>query len=736
MYLKPKNIVFFLLFASLGVIGKAQNAINISGMKVVAAGEVFTVSAGSTIIFEPGATLIVEGGLDIQGTESSPINIISKDLENPGRGIQILGWDEKSSINLKYVNFNGMIQGIRFDPFWYRNKVTVSNITFTNSNSGEPFFYVGNPTLDHVKASNTISFIVNNLEAVNNASGMFIESYNAKGIVYNLNNLSFIDNYINGGDESFGVLNLNFETGSTSTESKIGNVLLLRNFAGNTPLGVSVSGSANQSTTIQALFVENGDRLVYDQLKDSRIPSVNVEIRKDLNAFNNSMNLKGLSHTFGTVKSLPQGTNELVELRDSLGRLVECTKVRVGDTQYLNYIQGIPSWGMTKQGVRVRIPELKSKEISNVYVTKIDTAEYFKYLREKDAEARFYATHLVLDKYLTLPVFKRKGEILNKQKTWELGFWGGGSAYGGGDIKHKRVRDFVTTPDVFKKMWLVRDVPIFSTIELSRGIYAQYNVNQRFSARVNGYFSSVSMHNLYAPGLFGGGRITTAYDQDYNLLKFKPLETWKLNFYTQMFILEGEGLWHLRKNEIKQGKKGVWVPSIGLSAGLLYFTPYRFTYAEWDDNFIALRYRALRENRYNLRKVGSEGQFFLPNAEIYSPWALNIGTSFNLMYRMKKWSFKGEMKAVYTSTDYLDDFGPGLWYGGDINKLRQNVKIDEWNKPSDLYQITQTNDKIRSGSQRSVDGLNDWYFQAHLGVSYDITDFLAKRKKNKTSNKQ
>lgn len=731
MKFKTKSVVLTLLVTCVSLTLKSQSVINISGTKVVAGGEVFKVTAGSTLVFEPGAILSVEGGIELNGTLESPITIISKDSENPGRGIQINGWDQQSNIKISNVKIDGLVQPLRFDPFWYRRSVNLNDIEIKNSSSGEPVIYVGSPTIDLSKSSNKVLFNIKGLNLVNNNSGILLESFNSLGLIYDLDKLLFADNYIDGSDESRGILTLNFENGSTTTTSRIGQVVLFRNFAGNTTLGVAVAGSSSQTATIETLFTNDSQRLVYDQSKDPRIPLVNTPFIGDLKMFNTSNNyIRSIAHVFGTVKTVPNANSQLVELRDSSNRLVEFNLVRVGDTQMYHYIQGLPAWGFTNNGAKIRIPEVVASEVSNIYVTKIDTGEYYDYLRKKKDEEKFYATHLVLDKYLTLPVIKRKGEILEKQKTWELGIWGGGSIYGGGDLKHKTTKDFVSAPDAFKKMFLVKDIPVFSTIEFSRGIYAQYNVNQRFSAKVNGYFSSISVHNLYAPGLFAGGKLDKSIDKNYNEIRVAPW-TWPVNFYTQMFILEAEGMWHLTKNIIKPGKKGVWLPSLGLSAGLLYFTPYRMTGTERgaDESFMAYRWRALSNNKYNLRKVGSEGQFFLPGGKMYSPLALNIGSSFTLAYRMKKWSFKGEIKAVYTSTDYLDDFGPGLWYGGDINKLRANVKIEDWNRPSDLYQITQNNPNIAPNAPRSTNGLNDWYYQAHLGVSYDITGFSFKKKK-------
>jgi len=105
-----------------------------------------------------------------------------------------------------------------------------------------------------------------------------------------------------------------------------------------------------------------------------------------------------------------------------------------------------------------------------------------------------------------------------------------------------------------------------------------------------------------------------------------------------------------------------------------------------------------------------------------------VGSSFSLALKLKKWSFKGEMKVAYTSTDYLDDFGPGYWYGGDLEAVRDNIQIDGISQGIKNL-LTPTDSKLAEYSIRSTNGLNDWYYQMHLGVSYDITGFSFKKKK-------
>lgn len=721
--MKSKLVKIFFLLCLTGFFSPvmSQNVITITGTKTVLGGESLVIPAGSTVVFEPGATLNIEGGLEVNGNAEVPVLFISKDPNHPGRGLQITGWDQNTAVNLSYAKFEGLLQPLRFDPFWYRKSVSLNQIGIKNSRSEEPIIYVASPLKDLSDVKNVISFKINGLNAVNNNSGVILESFNSEGLIYELNNIRFLDNNLKGTDETAGVLILNLEAGSSTSTGRIGKLLFLRNFADKNPIGLTVSGSANQQLAIEKFFQMDSSRLIYDQFKDPRIPLVSTEITNDLDAFGISNYFKTIVHNFGSVITIPRGNMEFVEIRDSLGRKIDFTLVRNSDTQFYNYLQGIPAVGLANDGTQVRIPSFSFDTISRIFLTKIDTAEYFEYLRQKSRKEQFAGSGLgkvadILGEQLGINESnaKNKSIYVDRAKQWEIGMWYGGSIYGGGDLRHKFA-------------------PLPSTIEHSRGLYGQYNINKRLSAKITGYYSSVSMHNIYAPGVFSGmkpPRVYNALKPGDDILIFKTL-TWPINFYTRMFILEGEGLWHILPYGIKQGKKYSIVPTLGVSVGAFHYTPYRFTwtYKQDDENYFAFRKRLYSDHMYNLRKVGSEGQNFLPGADQYSTLALNLGSSFSLTYLRKKWAFKGEMKAVYTSTDYLDDFGPGFWYGGNLQAVRDNVKIDDFRIPSDLQFITPTDTRLAPYSMRSTNGLNDWYYQLHLGVSYDITGFSFNKKK-------
>lgn len=318
------------------------------------------------------------------------------------------------------------------------------------------------------------------------------------------------------------------------------------------------------------------------------------------------------------------------------------------------------------------------------------------------------------------PLIKKKGEVITKIQDWEYGIWGGGATYGGGDLSIKTIKDFKSAPSSLKNAIILKDLPLISTIEYSFGVYGQYNLNSRFSVKGSLYLSTISVQNEFAPGFIGSGKLNNSFDASYNPVLPSP-STLENRFVTKMQILEIEGLWHLRPYKLERNDNHKFIPTLGLSLGVMHFTPYRIANADRKIGESSGDYesRLYSEHMYNLRDLGSEGQNFILGSSPYSSLALNVGSSFSLTYLRKRYAIKGEMKFVYTSTDYLDDFGPGLWYGGDINKLRSSSKV-ELTDPADLEKISQYNGAIAKNAPRSTNGLNDWYFQFHLGMSYFI----------------
>jgi hypothetical protein len=707
--LNLNKILFFMLaFAANNLFG--QSVLKIADIKIVSAGETLTIPAGTVVEFGSGAFLKIEGSLIVNGTESNPVIFKNMEENISGLGIAISGSNYESVVVLNNVKFDGLIQPLRFDPFWQRKEVELKNISFWNSISGEPLVYVASPLTD-LREGRKIVFTIENSTCVNNSAGMLLENVGSDAIQYNIDNLSFLDNNATGNANALGLLHFDFASLYKSTNIKVGSLSFTRNYALNNPLGVSVGGNGAFTMNIDTIYqTDLAEDIIYDKHIDNRIPAVIVDKKLSINENGSTDIIKSISHNFGQITLNVYGNPAIAKLIDSTGNKVDYTTSRKGDTIQFDYLQGIPVKGVLANGQQVNIPKFIANNDKFLELTKIDTAQYYKFLIEKNIvrTGQAQAQSDLIGFKLKLPIFKRKGEIVKKLNTWEVGVWGGGAMYGGGDISPTS-----TIP---------------STIELSFGLYQQLNINTRFSMKISGYYSTISSHNFLAAGFFSGTKPIYFYDSLYKRIKvssnFLPV-----NFITKMGLLEFEGLWHLSDYQINVGKRSKIIPSIGLSVGIMYFTPYRIAFVEgqsktetrddWENKMYT-------KHLWNLRLLGSEGQNFLPGKSPYSPLAFNLGTSFSLTYLKKRYILKGEMKVAYTSTDYLDDYGPGIWYGGDYDKMVSSAyKLYDNIPQADMNAITWTpnsNKQKRVGwiNPRSTDGLNDWYYQLHLGMSYRL----------------
>ncbi len=628
-----KYSIFFFSLVFIQIL-TAQSILQFKDTTRIKLGETMEMNAGTICEFDSNAILIIEGSLLMKGTETNPIIVKNKFDDKPGRGIVISGYNEFSTIGIENTRFEGLIQPLKFAKYWYRKSVSLTSLNFRNSNSNVPLLHIESPII-YFSKEKAIQINLENCKFNNNTTGVIIDDFGSYGINFYLNEISFYNN-INPliKDASFGFLHFNFANIFDKENAKIGLISFEKNYAGNIPSGISVSGMPLLSIAIEKLVHSNSDEnIIFDHTVNKNLPSIFI---KEMN---------------GTVLN------------------------------YASSIGGTETIASNKSGI---------DESGNLYLN-------FRW-----------------------PLFKKKGENITKIQDWEYGIWGGGASYGGGDLSVKTSKDFKTAPSLIKNTIILKDLPLFSTVEYSFGLYGQYNLNSRFSVKGSLYLSTISVHNEFAPALLGSGKLENSFDANYNSISTGS-STFENRFITRMQILEIEGLWHLKSYQLERNENHKFIPSLGLSLGVLHFTPYRIAMADRKTGESSSDYesRLYSDHMYNLRDLGSEGQNFLPGAKPYSSIALNIGSSFSMTYLRKRYAIKGEMKFVYTSTDYLDDFGPGLWSGGDMNKLRSSSKV-ELTDPADLQKITQYNGAIAKNAPRSTNGLNDWYFQLHLGMSYRL----------------
>ncbi len=275
--LSKYTFIFLVQFLFAGAL-ISQDVMRIAGTQIVKKGETMTIEAGKLVQFEAGATLLVEGSLVVRGTLDKPVVFQSVDLQNPGNGVMVKGVEELGSIVIENVRAEGLVQALRFDPFWYRKSVSLSGVTVSGSNSGEPVMYVAGPLLD-LREGMDIQFSMTSMKFFNNTGSVLLEKVGSDGIVYNLDKLLFSENNLPGSDATMGILHLDVARTVSAGQLKIGELAFNRNASGEKTVGLSVSGGNGTGTEkllVDAFYTNNLETMIYDNRVNSRLPAMEL----------------------------------------------------------------------------------------------------------------------------------------------------------------------------------------------------------------------------------------------------------------------------------------------------------------------------------------------------------------------------------------------------------------------------------------------------------------------------
>lgn len=667
MKTSKKLLLVLSIFIYLSSFG--QDTLRIKQTLTIFKNQTFKVNPGTVIVLSPETRIWIEGGLNLLGTKENPIQIISEFEQSPGIGLSINGNANKQSINIEFIEFKGLVQAIRFEPFWYRKNVTISNIKISNCNYSESSIYVSAPILD--QRNKGIYFSLKNSQFYNNSSGVILEEFGNKGLFYYLDQLAFFENYFAGTDNSLGVLHLNLSNSYKLNNYYAGEFLFHRNQIEANEIGVSISGSAD-SILIKRIFSEPNKKPIFDFYIDPRLPKVIYESKKIEEWSEELCLVKTIRHNLGNIE-LEYLKCKVVEVKDSMGNQINFEqKIVSGSTQISYFYKNNPVSIKLQNGINLKLPIIDNS---------------LKILRDS---FQILETKTQLDSILVAKI-----DIL--KSNYEFGVWGGFSAFAG-DVKHKF------------------GVP--GCLEWTGGIYLQYNIKRNFSLRANYYRTNIGMHDPTAPiFLFQSAPV---YINDVNG-SITELSSWETSFRTKLHSLEFQTIWYLgnkvyQKNENNKGK---FIVGISFGLGIFHYTPYRgAVYSRYKDSAIFVEARSL----------GFEGQNFLPNLQKYNSWSFNVSTGLEFNYIYKKWKFKSEIRYVITGSDYLDDMGTGYMYGGNYDNWLESNK--DWAGPTNKFTGKPLKleeafpRKNASSTRRTTDLLPDGYFQLHFGCSYEIDDLI------------
>jgi hypothetical protein len=668
-----KILLVLMTLTSLSV--SAQDTLVIEKVKKVNKNQTLTISAGTTVVFRPGAMLWVEGSLSFEGEKNNPIILKSLYPENPGIGIIINGSATSATINIKHTEFVNIARPISFEPYWSRKKVILDRLKIHGSSYKEAVIFVANPLID-LKVE-PIQFKLTNSEFYNNQSGILIENAGIKGIQYELNSLLFQQNTIAGNDPSLGILHLNIGQPYAQDNLKLGNLAFHQNKAGNTPIGLSLSGDRAEIKA-KGVYNSGSERPIFDYQTDPRLPSLTSE-NLDLKEWPEDFcYLNYIKHTSQTILAFGSKSCAISKILDSLGNPLTFIQAFKMDSLFINYSDGIAKTIVMNNGLLVDIPLPSDINLDSLY-------------KKRNLDNKEKSDSLIIK------------EDKNTFPSYELGAWGGLAFYIG-DIKHK--------------------FGIPGTYEWSGGLFLQYNRNPSWSYRMSYYRTNIGMHDPTAP-LQVWQSAPTFINQNG---KIQMQQSWALNFLTKMHILDFEAIYYfVPKNNyshsLDKNIKGKFIPGFGFGASFMKYDPYKnLVYSRSKDTAVFVP----------LRPLGMEGQNFLANKRDYGKFTMNLNVSFQLVYLYKNMRFRYELKASLSMSDYLDDYGQGYTYGGNYKNWVNNAPdIDLGYDKVNNREITLENSfpNYSNSYKRSTNLLPDMFFSQHIGVSYDLSTLIGKVKK-------
>jgi hypothetical protein len=703
-----KNVllfVFTILFAGTA----AAQEVRIDGHQVVGADSTWTVPAGTTILFGPNASVEVLGGLDFQGQPDSPIRITSGDLSN-GTGIGFLiNGQSTANITLNGIIVTDLQTPFRFDPFWYRPQASFANVSFYNNNQefqrSTPIFSVATPFL---RLEQPATLNLSQLYFANNYGGVFIDGVGQNGTNLNIDGLAFEYNY--GFSEYNTPLHLEL-TGVAKTYT-VDNLL----FNQNENYGLSVGGVDGTLAVGNIYFnPREASTAILDKNTNYRLPAVDAErlsLATNASAPGFATQTLYLDHEPGVVivERATGATQEPTILLDADGARVDFTATATDRGLELTYEQGLPAVAMIADGTQSWIKPLSPEQLPEPVYDFTEPAFGNGFTATLD---EIGLTDWATTKMDQLLHPKNKPGF---EESWEAGGSFGGTLYDSRDLKMLRF----STNDI---VGLLPNVGLLwpgGAIGYTGGAFVQHNKGSYVS-----YKASVNALNLNAGKLRTFPyRFTSSPVQNRTIDQRGNTRTYNHRFSTSVQTLECEAIRHFRSNQIKEGKKSKWVPSLTAGVGALHFTPYALQNVRTTDEPYKWYLLTTRDVHRNLRRAGTAGQNNIEGMSRYNSFALMASTGFSLSYTRPTWSLTGQIKGNITTTDYLDDFGRGTYFGGDYEGWLENLPEYTYNDPLSgeerNFPTGRLSSANRYGGSRAQNYMPDGFMQVQLSFSKDI----------------
>jgi hypothetical protein len=703
-----KNTFFFAFMLLFAGVASAQE-IRISGHQVVASDSTWTVHAGTTVVFGPNASVEVLGGLEFQGTVDMPIRITSLDpYEGTGLGFLING-QSNTYINLNNIIVNNLQTPFRFDPFWYRSRATLSNVQFYENNQefkrNAPIVSVGVPFL---RLEQPATLNLTGLYFANNHGGVVIDGLGQNGANYFLNGLAFEYNY---GFEQYNTP-LHLELSGNATNYTVSNLL----FNQNENYGLSVGG-IDGTITIENIYLNTRESAtnVIDKNTNYRLPLVEgdrLDLASNPTASGFVTQSLFLDQEPGTVivERAQGATSVPTMLFDADGSAIEFTSIETDRGLELSYTQGLPASAVFGNGTFAWVKPLAVEELPEPVYD----------FSEKGLGSGF--SEMLDETGISDWTAKKMNQLLhpkNKpgfEESWEVGGTFGGTLYDSRDLKMIKF----STQDISGLLPNIGMLWPGGAIGYTGGTFLQHNKNSYVS-----YKASINAMNVNAGKVRSlPYRFTDAPVINRTITNRGQILSHGHRFSTSIQTLELELSRHFVSNQLREDQKSKWIPSWDFGLGALHFTPYAVQSISTTDQPYTWYLFTTRDEHVNLRRVGTAGQNNMPNMSRYRSFALMASTGFKLSYLRRSWRLSGQIKGNLTTTDYLDDFSRGTYFGGDydgwLETLDDYTYTDPLTGEEKPFSINRLAIANRYGGSRAQNYMPDGFWQIQFTLSKNI----------------
>ena len=699
-----KHVFSFLFVFTLSALTAQAQEVRISGHQTVAKDSVWSLPAGALVVFEGSASVEVLGGLEFNGSSDAPIEITANG--NTGLGFLINGQSE-ASIHLNEVRISNLQAPFVFDPFWYRSEVKIANTTFRSNGNGA-VLRMATP-LQNLESPVKVAF--DELSFFNNNGGVVIEGLGQSGWNLSIDGMAF--EYNAGANQYQRPLHLDF-TG-TSKNYSITNLL----FNQNEGYGLSLAG-VDQVVHMGTIYTnETEANVLLSKASNYRLPELDATIKLLEEASNWSTKIAGQNHVDQTLNLGAAVDPTQLNLYDESGFEVEFTATPMENGFDISYSGATPTIAITADGTIIPLiePTITSESATGFgFGTGFGTGSG----SGEGGLASIDFSGAANDIYQSLMHPQMKPDF---EPSWEVGGMFGGTAYDGRDLKLVRF----STTDFLS---ILPNVGLFwpgGTLGYTGGAFIQHNTHSHIS-----YRASVNALNVNV-----GKRISFPYMATSTSGTNSTIDSRGNNrnighkFSTAVQTVEIEAIRHFRSNQLSEGQKKKWIGAWTAGFGALHYTPYavNFVRNSADDlpSALGITYWYLGEGRdvyTNLRRAGTAGQNNIEGMRRYGSFAALASTGFMLTYKRQTWQMTGQIKGVLTSTDYLDDFGRGTYFGGDYDGWLDQLFEDTYTDPISGDELVVSPSWVsrtgRYGGSRAQNYMPDGYWEVKLSLSKNI----------------